>query len=1158
MVTKFVLPDSLKEDNKQEFVLPNFDTQAPNFLNEDVVDLQKESDPSVAEMGAALATEIAIAETGRQVSAAFGPIGYVLGGLASGAAGSIAAQKITNPEDISEGRVLADAFINLIPGLKAAKGRSMLAEAATRQAPIGAAIGAGGITLETAVDEGRLPTTEEFLAAGLTGGMLGGALGLTGAKVNELMLRHGGSPVEQITKVIREKQDPDLVKMYQNLKNRSKDEFTLAEKFTEQKLLDIRQQYTDANIMQRQLQKEYGQGQGINKDGILELTEYKDPKDNIITRDDQDYYQAKRLAEGRIEGGLERIVKEDDAITNELATIGVRLGGKTAKELSDSVDRYLHAKYAIDYNKISGKGSPGMTTEQAKEIVKKFESSGLDKTLKNPIQLIRNQIDRTNQIAVEGGLISQKTLDQWKKEYGDNYVPLHRILDEDTQFKSESPQAVDGMPPNEVRWSGIYDDVGSELEVRSIKENVYRQLADVTRRAELNKANLAFVKLINAPGNKEAAKGILKEINGKKFGTLGKQDKAPSNSALTYLENGEKKYLEFADAGLAQAFRGTPVKDMGAMTKAIYTFSAGMNRRLGALYTRFNPDFVIPNLFRDRTEAAINNTIRLNASQGLATLNPAKAIKDDMNIIYRKQRGLPAQSTQQKEIYRLYDEFKEDGGSVGGLAGTTQIELIDEVNNLAKNLSASQPKQLANKVVKFFDNANNVFEDSTRFRTYKLAREAGKSRPAAALAARDSSFDPRLGGTNVNVLRATYLFANPALQASKVFLKNLYQKPKMAAGFFGTLMGIKLGLDRWNSSIDPDWEEKLKTTTGSDYVKNKSLVFLTGIKEDGSPSYVSLPIGYSMVPFAVAADYAQKAATGKETTGTYAEQVGDVISELGDAYNPVGRTFVPTPLTPFTDLMMNKDGLERTIRPEWLESKNIAAKEKMFPFTMDTYGGEMAFAMAETAEKLGLEVSPENLKYLFDKFTGGPGRTMSNIINIVSDVKNGREINKREIPIARRFFGDGYKEKFEQRAGIKSEIEEFTRIDNTERARESRIASKLFRQLKDAKENNRFEEASDIMSKAIEDGTLTQSVIKRLERRIKNDRLGLNQTDRRVKQLSVARRGQYLIRQMEKMSVPEIRKFLLDQTRKGIITKNVMEDVGFIKAFEKIQQRLQQ
>ncbi len=133
-----------------------------SFFGKETPELQtpsEKSDASLAQMGGALATEIAIAEGGRTASAVVGgPIGYVLGGLASGAVGSYVAQQMVDPENISVGRIIADSFINLIPGSKSKRGVELLQDAATRQAGYGAAISAGGMAAEIGIDEGRAPT----------------------------------------------------------------------------------------------------------------------------------------------------------------------------------------------------------------------------------------------------------------------------------------------------------------------------------------------------------------------------------------------------------------------------------------------------------------------------------------------------------------------------------------------------------------------------------------------------------------------------------------------------------------------------------------------------------------------------------------------------------------------------------------------------------------------------------------------------------------------------------------------------------------------------------------------------------------------------------------------------------------------------------------
>jgi len=1135
-----VLPDYLQEE-KVDVTLPDY-LQSPTLSDEETIRPTPAGDVGVGKMAQALAAEVAISEAGRTASAFGGPITYIIGALASGAAGSYAAQKITNPDDISEGRLVADAFINLIPGLKAAKGAGAVQDALVRQGALGAGIGAGGITGEVLIDEGRMPTAEELTTAGLTGGALGGALGLTGAGLSRLLTKYGGSPAELMSKVIRENSDPDLTRTYNRLRNLGEEDETIYQGIAKEKLTNIREQLSDEAIRARRLQDTSADGQ-YNEGGVLKVREYQNEKGVAIEKDQQDYYSKRRLQESKIGNNLKVLSEESQLIDDELIRVSGRLG-VTPKQLSTDLDNYLHAKYALDYNKLRGEGKAGMSTDAANQFIKDFESRGLTGYLDNSINILRDQVKRTNNLALDSGLLSKEKLAQYKKEYGENYVPLTRQLDKDTQLLASDPY--------DIKVSGIYDDIGSDLEVKSIRENITENLANIARKAELNKTNLAFVDLVDNPINRDAAKGILKQFDGKNYA----KGRGNRDTTLSFFRNGEQYHMDFADPQLARVFKGAPQKDMGPITQMIFNFATGANRYLGSIYTRFNPDFVIPNLFRDRTEALVNNTIRLGSKPGLGTINPFKAINEDMGIIRKKLNKVPAETAKDRELYKLYDEFVEDGGNVGGLGLSTRQEIIDEIKSLPNNLDAGSGRKTVNAIENWVNKVNTMFEDGTRFATYKLARQSGKSRQAAAIAARDSSFDPTLGGTEKGLIRATFLFANPALQASKVFLKNLASKPKLAVGFFGTLMGLKYAINKWNTSVDPDWEEKLKTTSGSEFIKNKTLVFLTGVKDDGSPQYISIPIGYSMVPFAVAADYAQKTINGQMNVDEAGKAAGDIIREIGDTYNPTGGSLIPTIARPYFELRNNKDGLGRTIRPEWMETRPMAAKERMYSHTMDTYGGELAYSMAETAEALGIETSPENIKHLFQMFTGGVGGTMGRLVNVTADAYNkGWEgIKPKDIPVARRFFGSGYKKKFEDRAGYQSEIEEFTRIDNTERATDGRIASDLFRQIKDADEANKPEQASDVIREALELGQLTPSVTKRLQNKLENYQKGLTQTDARVKQLTVKVRARYLLDQMKNKSGDELGEYVSDQVRKGILTKSVLTELSALDDFKDLAQ----
>ena len=166
------------------------------------------AEASVSQMATALGTEIVIGEAGRLGGATVaGPLGYVVGGLASGAAGSYIAQRMINPDNISYGRILADSFINLIPGSKGKKGLEAVTDAVARQGGIGAGIAAGGVTIEKGFDEGRMPTIEELTDAGFTGALLGGGLGLTGAMFSRAYSKIEGLETRDVIKLINTDSD---------------------------------------------------------------------------------------------------------------------------------------------------------------------------------------------------------------------------------------------------------------------------------------------------------------------------------------------------------------------------------------------------------------------------------------------------------------------------------------------------------------------------------------------------------------------------------------------------------------------------------------------------------------------------------------------------------------------------------------------------------------------------------------------------------------------------------------------------------------------------------------------------------------------------------------------------------------------------------------
>lgn len=196
--------------------------------------------PGIGRVGAGLVTEIGIGEVGRMGSAAagaaigaklglvggpFAPItstggaavgfigGWILGGLAFGAAGSIASQRIEKREEISTGRVVRDSLINILPAAPVAKGAgiaSRLASAGIRHGAYGSAIGVGGQIIETGIQERRAATIEELAMPFIMGGLLGGGTGTAIEGARGIYRRMTNMSPENIYKAIA-RGDPEFV-----------------------------------------------------------------------------------------------------------------------------------------------------------------------------------------------------------------------------------------------------------------------------------------------------------------------------------------------------------------------------------------------------------------------------------------------------------------------------------------------------------------------------------------------------------------------------------------------------------------------------------------------------------------------------------------------------------------------------------------------------------------------------------------------------------------------------------------------------------------------------------------------------------------------------------------------------------------------------------
>jgi len=202
MTPKLPAGYSVVEDTEQTLPAPQASSAPALPKGYSLVDEPKEQ--SIANFAKGLATEVAVGGAGQVVGAMTGP-GYFVIAPASGAYGNYLKQQqeIERGErnQLSVGEMVASALINTIPGGVATKvgakvlkaptaaiGRTVgqrtarIGEQAVIRGTEGAVIGAGAKTVETAIEDKRWPTYDEYLNVIKSGAAFGGAVG-AGEKV---------------------------------------------------------------------------------------------------------------------------------------------------------------------------------------------------------------------------------------------------------------------------------------------------------------------------------------------------------------------------------------------------------------------------------------------------------------------------------------------------------------------------------------------------------------------------------------------------------------------------------------------------------------------------------------------------------------------------------------------------------------------------------------------------------------------------------------------------------------------------------------------------------------------------------------------------------------------------------------------------------------
>ena len=214
-----------EEDLFAQFYVTNQNNQdqyQQDYNLEEEEEEEEYTDPSTEDIVKGVGAEILASGAGTIAGGALGalggplapitvPLGMAAGGFLGGFLGSLWAQDIEGQEEKSIGRAGAAGFVSAIPfggaGAKAITGATkitgkMVAGAAGREAVKGGLLGGTEATIATQIDEGRMPTKEEYAAYVGGGTLFGGALGAASPKIGKSMDKFFGKTPEEIDAAI--------------------------------------------------------------------------------------------------------------------------------------------------------------------------------------------------------------------------------------------------------------------------------------------------------------------------------------------------------------------------------------------------------------------------------------------------------------------------------------------------------------------------------------------------------------------------------------------------------------------------------------------------------------------------------------------------------------------------------------------------------------------------------------------------------------------------------------------------------------------------------------------------------------------------------------------------------------------------------------------
>lgn len=769
------------------------------------------------------------------------------------------------------------------------------------------------------------------------------------------------------------------------------------------------------------------------QDKMIDLRDVQEEIERQLGRsldDLQNVYRAENQMHGKVADGIDSFRQR---MVDPLKA-AIKASGLSIPE----VEKYLWARHATERNAKIRSINPGvndgsgMTDAEAAAQLATYAPEQLAKleAIGRRVNTIRLHSLET---LVKAGQLDRAQADAIINSYT-HYVPL--------RAKNEGEERVGGTGQGiSASGSGIQRALGRKTPPKNILAEL---IGDGERaivqsgKAEVGRALLRLVLSYPNPELWSVEPVVLEpkfnEATGEVYLAIGKVDDAES---VIVKHNGKPYRVQIKHPRLVAALRNTGTEGAEWIVK----YLGKVNRWLSAVFTRFNPGFVPVNLMRDLLQGVTGVAAELGAGSTAAVLNNYLPAMRSTYLDSRSQRGDSSVADADKTMTDWTREFAEAGGKTGWTAIDDMDTLQADIENATMSIMAvakTRPLDAIgeafsrNIVIQTIEHANDAVENALRVATYAhLRKDKGWSKAKAADYAKEMTVNFNRKGASGSVINALYLFYNAGIQGSRRTLM-LMRHPKVQA-VLGSLMAGQAILAMTIGMIKADDDDEMTLWEQiPDHVKRRSFVIPLGFDDQGNPRWVSIPMpfGFNIFPAlgGYAANYGSDGWRGKQESHV-ASAVGYMSSVVIDAMSPIAvgeeGGLWPTVVGMGMDLARNRDDLGRRIGQSEdfttyeTPRASMAKPGTPAPFViaanlMNRIGGGDDYHKPTILPGL-LDVSANDLEFLFNQFAGGPGTTITSFYRAAVREAGTGDAKAFELPVVRAVVGGARAESVEAR-----------------------------------------------------------------------------------------------------------------------------------------------